>query len=109
MSALEFFTGFITVFDNPVWDLVAGVILLSVAGTIAYKIGSRLGYRGKIGWYLWLITAIAVYALIACMIRTVMWLIALPWWVWAIVAVFAAAIVAVLIIIKIRTGDKHET
>ena len=78
MSALEFFTGFITVFEDPVWDWIAGGILVTVSGSIAYAIGGQLGYSGKIGWFLWLITAVAVYAVIACIIRAIMWLIALP-------------------------------
>ena len=103
MSVLEFFTGFITVFEDPVWDWIAGGILVTVSGSIAYAIGRQLGYSGKIGWVLWLITAVAVYAVIACIIRAIMWLIALPWWVWAIVGAVIVAGVVLVIILKYRS------
>lgn len=51
MSALEFFTGFITVFEDPLWDWIAGGILVTISGSIAYAIGGQLGYSGKIGWF----------------------------------------------------------
>ena len=103
MSTLEFLTGFITVFENPLWDWIAGGILLTVSGSIAYAIGGQLGYSGRIGWLLWLITAFMVYAVIACIIRAVMWLIALPWWVWAIVGTVIAACVVLVIVLKHRS------
>lgn len=102
MSALEFFTGFITVFENPVWDWIAGTILVAVSGSIAYAIGGQLGYRGKVGWFLWLLTAVAVYVVIACIIRFIMWLIALPWWVWAIVGAVIVAGIVLTIVLKYR-------
>ena len=107
MSALEFLTGFITVFENPFWDWIAGGILLTASGSIAYAIGRQLGYSGRSGWFLWLITAFMVYAAIACVIRAVMWLIALPWWVWAIVGVaIATAIVSVIVLKhKSKSGE----
>lgn len=103
MSALEFFTGFITVFEDPVWDWIAGSILVTVSGSIAYTIGGQLGYCGKIGWFLWLITAVAVYAVIACIIRAIMWLIALPWWAWIIVGAVIVAGIVLVIILKYRS------
>lgn len=103
MSALEFFTGFITVFENPLWDWVAGSILVTVSGSIAYAIGGQLGYSGKIGWFLWLITAVAVYAVIACIIRAIMWLIALPWWVWPIIGLVIVAGIVLAVILKYRS------
>lgn len=103
MSALEFFTGFITVFEDPLWDWIAGGILVTVSGSIAYAIGGQLGYSGKIGWILWLITAVAVYAVIACIIRAIMWLIALPWWVWPIVGFVIVAGIVLAIILKYRS------
>ena len=103
MSALEFFTGFITVFEDPLWDWIAGGILVTVSGSIAYAIGGQIGYRGKIGWLLWLITAVAVYAVIACIIRAIMWLIALPWWVWAIVGVLVVAGIVLATALKYRS------
>ena len=103
MSVLEFFTGFITVFEDPVWDWIAGSILVTVSGSIAYAIGGQLGYSGKIGWVLWLITAVAVYAVIACIIRAIMWLIALPWWVWPIVGSVIVAGIVLAIILKYRS------
>lgn len=103
MSALEFFTGFITVFEDPVWDWIAGGILVTVSGSIAYAIGGQLGYRGKTGWFLWLITAVAVYAVIACIIRAIMWLIALPWWVWVIVGAVIVAGIVLTIVLKYRS------
>ena len=103
MSALEFFTGFITVFEDPLWDWIAGGILVTVSGSIAYAIGGQLGYRGKIGWFLWLITAVAVYAVIACIIRAIMWLIALPWWVCPIVGSVIVAGIVLAIILKYRS------
>ena len=102
MSALEFFTGFITVFENPVWDWIAGSILVTVSGSNAYAIGGQLGNSGKIGWFLWLITAIAVYAVIACIIRVIMWLIALPWWVWVIVGAVIVASIVLAGVLKYR-------
>ena len=107
MTLLEFFTGFITVFDNPFWDWVFGGLLMSVSGSIAYAIGGRLGYRGKIGFVLWLITAVAVYALFACIIRFIMWLISIPWWVWLIVCSVVLAIIITVIVIA-KKGEKHE-
>lgn len=103
MSALEFFTGFITVFEDPFWDWIAGTILVTVSGSIAYSIGGQLGYSGKIGWFLWLITAVAVYAVIACIIRAIMWLITLPWWVWAIVGAVLAAGIVLTIVLKYKS------
>ena len=103
MSVLEFFTGFITVFEDPVWDWIAGSILVTVSGSIAYAIGGQLGYSGKIGWVLWLITAVAVYAVIACIIRAIMWLIALPWWVWVIVGAVIVAGIVLTIVLKYRS------
>lgn len=103
MSALEFFTGFITVFEDPLWDWIAGGVLVTVSGSIAYAIGGQLGYSGKIGWILWLITAVAVYAVIACIIRAIMWLIALPWWVWPIVGSVIVAGIVLAIILKYRS------
>ena len=103
MSTLEFLTGFITVFENPLWDWVAGGILLTASGSIAYAIGGQLGYSGRIGWFLWLITAFVVYTIIACVIRVVMWLIALPWWVWAIVGGVAVAGIVLAIVLKYKS------
>lgn len=103
MSALEFFTGFITIFENPLWDWVVGCILLTVSGSIAYAIGGQLGYSGKIGWLLWLITAVAVYAAIACIIRAIMWLISLPWWVWVIVSAVIVAGVVLTVVLKYKS------
>ena len=98
MSALEFLTGFITIFENPLWDWITGGILLTASASIAYAIGGRLGYSGRIGWVLWLIAAFVVYTAIACVIRAVMWLIALPWWVWTIVGmVIVVSIILVIV------------
>lgn len=104
---MSFFTGFITVLEDPVWDWIVGSILVTASSSIAYAIGGQLGHSGKIGWLLWLITAVAVYAVIACIIRAIMWLIALPWWVWAIVgAVIVAGIVlAVVLKYKSKSGE----
>ena len=44
MSALEFFTGFITISDDPVQNWILGAILLSASGFVAYAIGGRLDY-----------------------------------------------------------------
>ena len=103
MSVLEFFTGFISIFENPLWDWIAGGILVTVSGSIAYAIGGQLGYSGKIGWFLWLITAVVVYAAIACVIRAIMWLIALPWWVWVIVGSVIAAGIVLAVVLKNRS------
>ncbi len=103
MSALEFFTGFITVFEDPVWGWIAGGILVTISGSIAYAIGGQLGYSGKIGWFLWLITAVVVYAVIACIIRAIMWLIARPWWVWVIFVAVIVAGVVLTIVLKYRS------
>ena len=103
MSVLEFLTGFITVFEDPVWDWIAGTILVAVSGSIAYASGGQLGYRGKIGWLLWLLTAVAVCAVIACIIRFIMWLIVLPWWVWAIVGGVAVAGIVLAIVLKYKS------
>ncbi|MBR3838070.1 MAG: hypothetical protein IKJ74_08045 [Clostridia bacterium] len=103
MSALEFFTGFITVFEDLVWDWIAGSILVTASGSIAYAIGGQLGYSGKVGWVLWLITAVAIYAVIACIIRAIMWLIALPWWVWPIVGSVIVVGIVLAFILKYRS------
>lgn len=102
MSILEFLTGFIPVFENPLWDWLAGGILLTASGSIAYAIGGQLGYGGRIGWFLWLFTAFMVYGAIACVIRAIMWLIALPWWVWAIAgaAILSGIIVAIVLTVR---------
>ena len=107
MSALEFFTGFITVFEDPLWDWIAGGILVTVSGSVAYAIGGQLGYSGKIGWLLWLITAVVVYAVIACIIRAIMWLIALPWWVWAIAGsvILAGIVLAAVLKYRSKSGE----
>ena len=47
MTLLEFFTGFITVFENPLWDWLFGGLLVTISGSIAYAIGGYLGYSGK--------------------------------------------------------------
>ena len=107
MKLLEFFTGFITVFDNPLHDRLFGGLLLSLSGSIAYAIGRSLGYRGRIGFILWLVTAVAVYAAIACVIRFIMWLVSIPWWVWLIVGVVVIAIVVVVVVIG-KKGKQHD-
>lgn len=103
MSALEFFTGFITIFENPLWDWVVGGILVTLAGSIAYAIGGQLGYSGKIGWFLWLISAIVVYVVIACIIRAIMWLISLPWWVLVIVGAVIVSGIVLTVVLKYRS------
>ncbi len=102
MTLLEFFTGFITVFENPLWDWLFGGLLVTISGSIAYAIGGYLGYSGKIGFVLWLITAVAVYAVIACIIRFIMWLISIPWWIWLIIGVIALAVIITAIVIAKR-------
>lgn len=102
MTLLEFFTGFITAFENPLWDWLFGGLLVTISGSIAYAIGGHLGYSGKIGFALWLITAIAVYAVIACIIRFVMWLISIPWWIWLIIGVIVLAVIITAIVIAKR-------
>ena len=102
MTLLEFFTGFITVFENPLWDWLFGGLLVTISGSIAYAIGGCLGYSGKIGFVLWLITAVAVYAVIACIIRFIMWLISIPWWIWLIIGVIALAVIIAAIVITKR-------
>ena len=102
MTLLEFFTGFITVFENPLWDWLFGGLLVTISGSIAYVIGGYLGYSGKIGLVLWLITAVAVYAVIACIIRFVMWLISIPWWIWLIIGVIVLAVIITAIVIAKR-------
>ena len=102
MTLLEFFTGFITVFENPFWDWLFGGLLVTISGSIAYAIGGYLGYSGKIGFVLWLITAVAVYAVIACIIRFVMWLISIPWWIWLIIGVIVLAVIITAIVIAKR-------
>lgn len=110
MSALEFLTGFITISDDPIWNWVLGAILLTVSGSVAYAIGHRLNYHGKSGWWLWLITAIAVYAVIACVIRAVMWLVALPWGVWAIAGgvITAAMIITACFLFRRKARERNE-
>lgn len=102
MTLLEFFTKFITVFENPLWDWLFGEILVTISGSIAYAIGGYLGYSGKIGFVLWLITAIAVYAVIACIIRFIMWLISIPWWILLIIGVIVLAVIITAIVIAKR-------
>ena len=102
MTLLEFFTGFITVFENPLWDWLFGGILVTISGSTAYAIGGYLGYSGKIGFVLWLITAIAVYAVIACIIRFIMWLISIPWWILLVIGVIALAVIITAIVIAKR-------
>lgn len=102
MTLLEFFTGFITVFENPLWDWLFGGLLVTISGSIAYAIGGYLGYSGKIGFVLWLITAVAVYAVIACIIRFIMWLISIPWWTWLIVGIIVLAVIITAIVIAKR-------
>ena len=102
MTLLEFFTGFITVFENPLWDWLFGGLLVTISGSLAYAIGGYLGYSGKIGFVLWLITAVAVYAVIACIIRFIMWLISIPWWIWLIIGVIALAVIISAIVIAKR-------
>ena len=102
MTLLEFFTGFITVFENPLWDWLFGGLLVTISGSIAYAIGGYLGYRGKIGFVLWLITAVAVYAVIACIIRFIMWLISIPWWIWLIIGVIVLAVIITAVVIAKR-------
>ena len=102
MTLLEFFTGFITLFENPLWDWLFGGLLVTISGSIAYAIGGYLGYSGKIGFILWLITAVAVYAVIACIIRFIMWLISIPWWIWLIIGVIVLAVIITAIVIAKR-------
>ena len=102
MTLLEFFTGFITVFENPLWNWLFGGLLVTISGSIAYAIGGYLGYSGKIGFILWLITAVAVYAVIACIIRFIMWLISIPWWIWLIIGVIVLAVIITAVVIAKR-------
>ena len=99
MTLLEFFTGFITVFENPLWDWLFGGLLVTISGSIAYAIGGYLGYSGKIGFVLWLITAVAIYAVIACIIRFIMWLISIPGWICLIIGVIVLAVIITAIVI----------
>ena len=103
MPTLEFLTGFITIFENHLWDWIASGILLTASGSIAYAIGGQLGYRGKIGWLLWLITAVMVYLVIVFIVKGIMWLLALPWWVWAIAGMVIVAGSIVAITLKVRS------
>lgn len=107
MGLLEFFTGFITVCENPLWEWIIGMILASVSGSIAYAIGGQLGYSGKMGFLMWLVTALAVYAIIACVIRFIMWLISIPWWIWLIIGLAIVAIVLAIVLI-VRKGNKND-
>ena len=102
MTLLEFFTGFITVFENPLWNWLFGGLLVTISGSIAYAIGGYLGYSGKIGFVLWLITAVAIYAVIACIIRFIMWLISIPWWIWLIIGIIVLAVIITAIVIAKR-------
>ena len=106
MTILEFLTGFISAFDNPVYDCIFGGLLVTIAGSIAYWIGGKLGYEGKLGFVLWLITAVAVYAVIACIIRLIMWLVSIPWWVWVIIAGVALIAMITVIILKKKAVKK---
>ena len=110
MTLLEFFTGFITVFNNPVLEWFIGGFLAIVSGSIAYAIGGKLGYRGNWGRILWLITATAIYAAFAAIIHFIVWLISLPWWVWSIVGVIVLviAITTIIVIWKNRLREKKE-
>ena len=102
MTLLEFFTGFIAVFENPLWDWLFGGLLVTISGSLAYAIGGYLGYSGKIGFVLWLITAVAVYSVIACIIRFIIWLISIPWWIWLIIGVIVLAVIITAIAIAKR-------
>ena len=106
MTVLEFFTGFISAFNNPVYDWIFGGALAAISGGIAFYIGGQLGYSGKIGFIMWLITGILVYAAIACVIRFIIWLISIPWWVWLIVFAATATVVATLVVFVRRKEQK---
>lgn len=109
MKVFEFFTGFITIFENPLVEWILGGILAALCAGIAYKIGGVLGYRGTIGKFLWLITALIVYAVIACIIRLILWLCSLPWWIWVIIGVIVAAIILTVILVKRREEKQNES
>ena len=89
-------------FENPLWDWLFGGLLVTISGSLAYAIGGYLGYSGKIGFMLWLIIAVAVYAVIACIIRFIIWLISIPWWIWLIIGVIVLAVIITAIAIAKR-------
>lgn len=100
MNWLEFFTGFIEISNNPIVDWIIGALLVIISGSIAYKIGGELGYSGKCGFILWLITAILVYAVFAVIIRFIFWLISIPWWIWLLVLISILIIIIIFILHK---------
>lgn len=109
MKVFEFFTGFITIFENPLAEWIIGGILIALCAGIAYKIGGVLGYHGTWGKFLWLITAVAIYAIIACIIRLILWLCSLPWWIWVIIGVVVLAIILTIVFVKRKEEKKDES
>lgn len=108
MKTVSFFTDFITVLSNPLYDYIIGAVLLAVSGTIAYKIGGELGFEGKWGRIAWIILAIVVYAVLAVIVRGVIWLISLPWWVWVIVGTAVIAVIIAIVLIKRKMVKPNE-
>lgn len=101
MDSLGFLTSFIGLTENPVLDWIIGGIMLSLSGRIAYKIGGELGYGGKSGFILWLITGFFVYAVLALIFKLVLWIMSIPWWIWvAVVSVVVLIIIVTIIIVR---------
>lgn len=108
MKTVSFFTDFITVSSNPLYDYIISAFLLAVSGTLAYKIGGELGFEGKWGKIAWIILAIIVYAILAAIVQGVIWLISLPWWIWLIIGVAVVCVIIATILIKRKMVKPNE-
>ena len=106
MKVFEFFTGFITICEDPLAEWIIGGILVALCAGIAYKIGGVLGYHGTWGKVLWLITAVVIYVIIAFIIRLILWLCSLPWWIWIIIGVVVLAIILTIVFVKKRGKEE---
>ena len=108
MKILEFLTNFIPLEGNVVVNLILTSILLVLSASVAYCIGGMLGYSGKkVGFILWLVTALLIYALFAFILNCIMWFLSLPWWVYVIILIVLLAIITITILI-IRKKNKEK-
>ena len=102
MKILEFVTSFISVHDNPIIDKIICAILLSLSSTYAFAIGKVLEFKGRWGFFAWLVVASIIYPVLAVIAKGIIWLYYHPW------AVILGIFVSILIGICVTVMKHHR-
>lgn len=74
MKILEFITSFISVHDNLIIDKIICAILLSLSSSSAFAIGKVLEFKGRGGFFAWLVVASLIYPMLAVIAKGIVWL-----------------------------------